>query len=48
MKITSSKMKGKDGKPERSDIYVWPEDVKEFADAVAKMAAKLEQGTISE
>ncbi len=41
MKITSSKMKGKDGKPERSDIYVWPKDVQEFADAVSKMAAKL-------
>ena|SRR5258708_5926141 len=41
LRITESRMKSKDGKPERSSIIIFPEDAKEFAKAVAEAITKM-------
>lgn len=41
LKITESRFKGEGGKRERTSIIVFPEHVREFAQAVSEMAAKL-------
>ncbi len=41
LKITESRFKGKGNDRERVSIIVFPETVKEFAEAISEMAAKL-------
>jgi len=41
LRITESRMKGKDGKPEKNSIIIFPEDTKKFAEAVTEAMARL-------
>jgi hypothetical protein len=41
LRITESRLKGKDGKSERNSIVVFLEDAREFAEAVSEMVGKL-------
>jgi len=41
LRITESRMKGKDGRPEKNNIIIFPEDAKKFATAVAEAMARM-------